>query len=334
MRSVRECPILTDTYEKASDFRPEPQSTYIFGQSSEARSEHVGSWHVSSPNTVLKQLSQHDSGTFNLLSSTHQAFSLRSEVDLGRFWDQEVPTDTAYLDITGLTHSVWAAILRIGLDRGRKVIVTYAEPGSYRRSRAPVEGQIYDLSAQTNGIAPLPGYAVLSERFDDDFILVALLGFEGARLSYMLEQVQPGGNRVIPVIGCPGYKPWYIFEAYVGNKRVLSDTQAWHEALYAPGNCPFSTLYLLQDIASTRGASALKIAIAGTKPHSLGAVLFALSTDSPVELIYDHPTRAEGRTDGTERLLAYHVSQAAAFSGRSKLIRGRRRRDRGTHGTD
>ena len=332
MRSVKESPILTDTYDKASDFRPVPHSTYIFGQSAEARSEHVGTWYVASPDTTLKQLSQQDPGAFQLLGPISQTFSLRSEIDLGRFWEQEVLTEVVYLDITGLTHAVWAALLRAGLERGRKIIVTYAEPGSYRRSRAPVEGQIYDLSAQTNGIAPLPGYAVLSERFDDDFILVALLGFEGARLSYMLEQVQPGGNRVIPVIGCPGYKPWYIFEAYVGNKRVLSDTQAWHEALYAPGNCPFSTLYLLQDIARTRGNSGLKIAIAGTKPHSLGAVLFALSTDSPVELVYDHPTRAEGRTDGTEKLLAYHVSLAATFDAASRFNKARGRRDRGRHG--
>jgi hypothetical protein len=273
----------------------------------------VESWYDSSSNTVLKEISQTDPDTFQLNSSNSKKYSLRSDKDLQIFWSQEVLTNVVYLDITGLTHSVWAALLRVGLDQQTKIIVTYAEPASYRRSQAPVEGQIYDLSTNIRGIAPLPGYAVLSERFDDDFILVALLGFEGARLSYMLEQVQPGENRVVPIIGCPGYKPWYIFEAYVGNKRVLSETHAWQEARYAPANCPFSTLYLLQDIEQTRGNSALKIAIAGTKPHSLGAILFALSTNSPVELIYDHPTRAEGRTDGTERLLAYHVSQVAPF---------------------
>jgi hypothetical protein len=328
MRVIRDSPILTDTYPKASDFRPSIGSTYIFGHSTEVRSEHVKSWHDHSPQTALKQVEQDEIGAFRLRGTGSNLFGLRSETDLGRFWDQHVLTEVAYLDITGLSHSVWAALLRAGLERRRRIIVTYAEPDSYRRSAAPVEGQIYDLSARTNGISPLPGYAVLSERFDQDFILVALLGFEGARLGFMLEQVQPGNNRVIPVIGCPGFKPWYIFEAYVGNKRVLSDTQAWHEALYAPGNCPFSMFYLLEEIAKARGKSALKIALAGTKPHSLGAVLFALSTDIPVELVYDHPTRAEGRTDGTERLLAYHVSQVATHDPLAKRARSRERRSR------
>jgi hypothetical protein len=46
----------------------------------------------------------------------------------------------------------------------------------------------------------------------------------------------------------------------------------------------------------------------GTKPHALGAVLFSLMSGCPTELVYDHPIRKPGRTDGTERLLVYHVS--------------------------
>ncbi|SFU92926.1 hypothetical protein SAMN05216350_108196 [Polaromonas sp. YR568] len=324
MKNIRDTPVLTDTYAKVQDFRPQSNSTYLFGQTSEERSGHISTWETDAPTAVLNRIISEDRETFST-ANTQNSYSLRSDSDLARFWSIEAPSEVVYLDITGLPHSIWAALLRSGLALSKELIVTYAEPSNYRRSAAPVEGQIYDLSASVSGISPLPGYAVLSERFDSDFILVALLGFEGARLSFMLEHVQPGTDRIIPVIGCPGFKPWYIFEAYVGNKRVLIDTQAWHEALYAPGNCPFSVFYLLDEISKTRSETAMKVALVGTKPHSLGAVLFALATENPVELIYDHPIRAEKRTDGTERLLAYHVSKLVSYDPAVKRAKQRYR---------
>jgi len=308
MRAVKDSPVLTETYAQILDFEPQSDSTYIFAQSGEERSVHFEKWQGKCPTVSLKQLIATESREFHVKGAPDSIYRLRSELDLVRFWKEQVASDLAYIDITGLTHSMWAALLRTGLALGKKIIVVYVEPSLYKHSAAPREGHIYDLSVSIAGIAPLPGFAFLSDRSDDDFTLIALLGFEGTRLSHMIEHIQPQFDRIFPVIGCPGFKPWYIFEAYVGNKRVLWETRAWHEARYAPGNCPFSCYYLLEDIASSRGKSGLKIALVGTKPHALGAVLFYLASDTPVELVYDHPTRSDNRTDGTERLLTYHVS--------------------------
>ena len=52
----------------------------------------------------------------------------------------------------------------------------------------------------------------------------------------------------------------------------------------------------------------LKIAPLGTRPHALGAVLFALTGGPKVELVYDNPTPATQRSDGTGNILVYDVT--------------------------
>ena len=51
----------------------------------------------------------------------------------------------------------------------------------------------------------------------------------------------------------------------------------------------------------------LKVAAIGTKPHSIGAVLQAIAHPERIELVYDHPIRKAGRTEGEYRTLLYHV---------------------------
>jgi hypothetical protein len=213
-----------------------------------------------------------------------------------------------YLDITGLLHAVWAPLLKALVESGREVRSTYVEPDGYKRHSAPVDGHIYDLSKEIRGIAPLPGYTVLRQRNADDFLFVPLLGFEGTRFRYLLEQVQPSNDRIRPIIGVPGFKPWYVFETYAGNAPALRESGSWVHARYAPANCPFSCFYTLRQLAAENPDFSLKIAPIGTKPHALGAIMFALSRSAPIEIVYDNPVRQSGRTAGTSRLFVYYVS--------------------------
>ena len=222
-----------------------------------------------------------------------------------------------------LTHPVWAAILRAALVARFDVLAVYVEPNRYARSAAPVEGQIYDLSMRITGIAPMPGFAWISTTASD-FVFVPLLGFEGTRMRHVIEQVQPGAGRIVPVIGAPGFKPWYVFETYAGNRAALEEEDAWEAAEYAPANCPFSCYYLLQEIARRHPLAALKVAMIGTKPHALGAILFAITNPEKIELVYDHPIRKAGRTDGADRLYVYHVGAIAGGVSAPSLTRGAR----------
>ncbi|WP_275906926.1 hypothetical protein [Aeromonas sp. 5HA1] len=307
MRETKEIPILTDTFDKAEDFRPIENSLYIFASTGESRTSHTDSWSTLIQNVKLLEILEETQNSFKVKGDVN-SISLRSELALKALWVDLLPASKVYLDITGLTHSVWAGILKSALQMKLEVLVVYVEPDAYSRSSAPVEGQIYDLSASIQGISPLPGFATLSSRNSEQFTFIPLLGFEGPRLRYIIEQIQPGFEYITPIVGSPGFKPWYVFEAYIGNKGALTETSAWQAVRYAPANCPFSCYYLLEEIAADNNEKALKIALIGTKPHALGAILFTLSSSTPVELVHDHPIRKAGRTGGTAKLLVYHVS--------------------------
>jgi hypothetical protein len=198
-----------------------------------------------------------------------------------------------------------------------EVSVVYVEPFDYKPSAIPTEGTIFDLSERIQGISPLPGFISLIERRPEKTCLVPMLGFEGARFAHVLEQVQPLGEKVVPIVGVPGFKPQYPFHAYLGNRTALSDSQSWRNVRFAAANCPFSLFYLLKEIHAEYEHHTLKLAPIGTKPHALGAVLYAISGErpGPVELVYDHPIRKRGRTKGTSRLLVYDVWKLTEYFG-------------------
>ena len=51
------------------------------------------------------------------------------------------------------------------------------------------------------------------------------------------------------------------------------------------------------------------VAPLGTKPHAIGAILYAIKNDDRVELIYDNPIRNVERTSGIGRILICNVTK-------------------------
>ena len=227
----------------------------------------------------------------------------------------KIESKIIYLDITGLSHHVWAPLLRAAVASCKQVYVVYVEPRTYTFSRTPTEAEIFDLSEAIHGIFPLPGFGILSEPDDEELVLfVPFLGFEGHRFAYVLEQVQPPGRKIIPIIGVPGFKPVFPFHTYLGNKNILGQSTLHTQIRHIMANSAFDAFYVLQEIATDNLDHTLKIAPIGTKPHALGAVLFTLWTDRPVEIVYDHPIRKPNRTSGSANILVYDVDQLLSNS--------------------
>jgi hypothetical protein len=307
MGAMRDEPLLT-TDTSISSFIPEPGSSYLFATSVEERSAHSAEWESRATGVHFVRLTDQQPASFSAeILGQQRMVLLRSREQLLQFW-RDVPSDVVYFDITGLSHHVWAPLLRVGVIVKSRIIGVYVEPGDYRPSLTPTEGEIFDLSERILGIAPLPGFASLVESSDEAVCFVPLLGFEGTRFAYVLEHVQPPGGKIVPIVGVPGFRPEYPFYTYHGNRSPLLETRAWRNVRFARANCPFSVFYLLQDIAAAYPLDTLKIAPIGTKPHALGAVLYAMATYKPVELVYDHPIRKPTRTLGTAKLLLYHLS--------------------------
>ncbi len=217
--------------------------------------------------------------------------------------------DDIYLNITGLPHHVWAPILKSAVDVGVNIHAVYVEPLGYLPSGATADSMIFDLSERIEGISSLPGFAHLTEPEDPQNIyFVPVLGFEGPRLAYALNQIEIPHDRIIPVVGAPGFRPEYPFHTYLGHRVSFEDRPIWQGIRFAIANCPFSLMYTLQDIAADYPKARLKVAPLGTRPHALGAVMLAIRKPRRIELIYDHPIPSATRSTGTGLLLVYEIS--------------------------
>jgi hypothetical protein len=212
-----------------------------------------------------------------------------------------------YLDITSLSHSSWAPLVRAAVFEEVDLNVVYLEPASYRRSPRPSPGLIFDLSERIDGVAPLPGFAKITGSGGKPDIFLPLLGFEGARFAFLLENLQIANERVFPVIGVPGFRPEFPFDAYAGNRLKLQGELS-RSIRYAKANCPFDLFHEIYRVHREYSGSLARVAPIGTKPHALGAVLYAISNPGAVELIYDHPVRSAQRTQGEARLCLYDVA--------------------------
>lgn len=312
---IPEEPILSDTYDRADAFRPEADSVYIYHTSGEERSAHVASWAQNAQTVTLIEVQEERETEIAVsLRGDTLPIQLRSERQFNELWNR-TPCKFIYIDVTGLSHHVWAPLLRSALNAKRDVMVVYVEPAQYRYDAAPTEGQVFDLSERIRGIAPLPGFASLADHQGSDTLFVPLLGFEGRRLAHLLEQVQPAADKIVPVVGVPGFRPEYPFHTYQGNLRALTTTGAWQQVEYVTASCPFGVFFLLERLAMEHPREVIKIAPIGTKPHAVGAVLFRIISKHRVELVYDHPIRKSSRTSGSDKLHVYHVS--ALCAGRS-----------------
>lgn len=316
MPSRIEKPVLTKLYEDWPSFILEPGSTFLHGTSIEERSIHPVNWELAANDVGFIRLSSPENSPGHDFShctadigGCQELLQLRSAIQLRNFF-QRIESEIIYLDITGLSHHVWAPLLRSAIAACKQIAAVYVEPRTYTFSRTPTEAEIFDLSEAIHGISPLPGFSVLSEPKDEELVLfVPFLGFEGHRFAYVVEQVQPPGKKIIPVVGVPGFAPVFPFHTYLGNKNILAKGTLHAEIRLIMANSAFDAFYLLQEISAAYPDHTLKVAPIGTKPHALGVILFTISTGRPVEIVYDHPIRKPNRSTGSANILVYEISQ-------------------------
>lgn len=219
-----------------------------------------------------------------------------------------------YIDITAVAFGTWAALVRAALSSQMDLKVLYVEPKDYLKTRSPIGDLRYNLSDRTEGISPLPGFARLTKaRTSGEDILVPLLGFEGDRLARIFEEVQPSASSTYPVIGLPGFRPEYPFHSIESNIRYLDEQRSMSQLRFARANCPFGVYDVLAELARYFPDRVIQVAVLGTKPHALGAALFALTHPNQSALLYDHPIRSRQRTSGSGRLCIYDIAQFSIF---------------------
>lgn len=300
-------PLFTREFRPYEDFHPEKNCSYVYGLTSEERS--------SMPNILSAK--REDIKFINIVEENDKiiakglsgdiSLNLRNIASIKELYSC-ISDTIIYLDITGLNHSIWAPLIKVGLSLGLDIKIIYLEPSDYKRSQTPVLGEIYDLSEKITGIKPLPMFSCLGEEEGERFLFIPLLGFEGPRFAHMYEEVQPSANQTKPIIGVPGFRAEYPFSTYLGNVGPLETSDSQRDIEFVRSNCPFSLFYKLQDISSRFPNVFFKLGLIGTKPHSLGAILFAIVNNEKVEIVYDHVKRKQDRSHGIERCLVYDIA--------------------------
>ena len=301
-------PTLSRTFEDSRQFRPPDGSVYICGRSAEARSDHHAQWSADHANVTIVRVLREERDIVEVarVGRDAETIGLRSQKRL-RSFVAEFSGDIVYLDITGLRHGTWAALIRGLAAEQRRLRVIYVEPAGYRMSPQPTENEIYDLSEKIEGVAPLPGFASL-RRESSMGLFIPLLGFEGTRLRFLMNKFEPAGQHVFPIVGVPGFRAEYPFISYWANRGALRESQAWKKVRFAPATCPFTTLNVINRLHSENPKQSLTLAPIGTKPQALAAILFALLNPGISEIVYDHPVRKASRTEGVSRLHVYELS--------------------------
>ncbi|MEJ1922233.1 hypothetical protein [Microbacterium sp. KHB019] len=214
------------------------------------------------------------------------------------------------MDITSMDHIVWAPLVKTLVQNRWDFRVMYLKPDDYRRTTS-LGREFWELSDEIEGLAPLPGFISISPDDGRDFQFVPLLGFEGHRFDHVLVAREVDSERVIPVIGSPGFRPEYATETVLANRAALERDFIFARQEFAAAACPFDLFFLIEHLRSRHPEDWFVIAPIGTKPHALGAVLQAIRHPADTELVYDHPKRRKDRSSGGGRICVYDLTAFA-----------------------
>lgn len=186
----------------------------------------------------------------------------------------------------------------------RSISFLYVEPGEYRRDereRKVVRQRDFELSNEIIGYKPIPGAIASLDQVpavdeSHPHNVVFLLGFEGERMDRAIEDLPIGPRWCYLVFGVPAYKAGWELDSFANNIRVLTEGDFQRGPQFCAADNPVALIELLQEIYDARSEETqMFVAPIGTKPHGVGAALFAIERDD-VGLLYDHPRRKEGRS--------------------------------------
>ncbi|MFS2164634.1 hypothetical protein [Variovorax sp. Varisp62] len=235
--------------------------------------------------------------------------SLRNDAAI----DAAISAQRILIDVTGLSHDVWAPLLKSAFRQHSAIRVLYAEPESYKTHPTPSSSAIFDLSVTFEGLAPLPGFARLAGPEDEaKCVFVATLGFEGSRPEYLVSQLDPT-PKVIPLVGAPGFQLEYPAFTVGCNRLFLEEYRAHSELRYARASCPFEAFETLSAIKKDYPEYYMYLALVGTKPHAIGSVLFAMRNPDTTEVMFDYPIKKEDRTKGLGVIHIYNLENFNAY---------------------
>ena len=176
------------------------------------------------------------------------------------------------------------------------IICTYTESSAYPRTNEnnPIDTEKhrcvsgFDLNSSFLGFDEIPNLKTIT-RERENYIWVAFLGFEGKRSAAVYTEISDDSSLTIPVITMPSVKSGWANYAFDANQRLFENARlSCNDIQYVDALNPFSTYNFIEKIASTHNNRHLVISPLGTRPVSLGVLLYALKNET-CEIYFDTP---------------------------------------------
>ncbi len=299
--------LYTEEWSDVKQVRLTEDSLYIHAHDPEDRSLYCAEQLRSdNTNTLFIEVSTDDNDMMSV-DGLDEQYSLNSKKAIEAFY-AIYERANVYLEVTGMSCRLAAPLIKYAINNKLTMYIVYTEPASYKLGEFRKEGINKDLSERVDGISPLPGMISLIPD-DTPRLFVALLGFEGGRFSALIQDYNPVSENITPIVGVPGYRMDYPYISYWGNNIQMSKPVCWQNVRYAEANSIVDTYMLLDQIAYDNRGQEMVVAPIGTKPHAIGAILYALKYPNKVELLYDNPKRSVHRTHGIGKVLACNVTK-------------------------
>ncbi len=181
--------------------------------------------------------------------------------------------------------------------RGVKTLsLLYVEPLEYSAAKGQLlHRRDFELSDEVPGYIPVPGSTILLEDRRPQRG-VFFLGYEERRLDRAMEDHPIVPARVVVVFGVPAFQPGWEMDAFANNARVLRDRSISGGVHFCGAENPLAAYQVLEQVKAECGTDEEMFVVPiGTKPHGIGAALFA-AEHQEVGILYDHPRRKRKRT--------------------------------------
>lgn len=251
---------------------------------------------------------------FSIISSNGDLvdtqYGLNLIPDLRKFLNaNNVEKSSICIDITCLQQPILFLLIKLLLSdvKPKKLYAAYTEPKRYKKlQHLGSEDEEFELYERIVGCNySVPGFAKINR--EDKELLVAPFGFERQRLISIYESVEPKGG-LIPILGFPSFVPGWNLTALYMNYKVLADSESEQKIRYCEASSPFGVYKLLEELYEIySGDFKILLAPLGTRPHSLGAAIFA-TKHRQCHLIYDFPVEKTFRSEDILKANMYHLS--------------------------
>lgn len=195
-------------------------------------------------------------------------------------------------------------------ERVEHVTFLYLEPIEYRRA---IKGRLADYRAfdlsNNSRFQSIHGFMTdLSDLPPGQAVF--FLGFEKARLAQAFEQEEAlQGWKSHAVIGVPAFEPAWEIDTMSNNINQLASREFVFQFCSAASvDAAYSLLVRL--LESDKGGNSVLVAPLGTKPHTIGAALFAAEHNAydRAVVLFDHPQKRSGRSYKIRKWHLYDVA--------------------------